>query len=559
MQKIVRPLVHHRAFILASLLGSLLVSLPVTARMLSVPPAVLKTPAAVAPTTPTVPAPEEPDIIPFLPTMDVDSYMQEKAAADTLSPTPSAAVRQPRVDALESVPVLPQGDFILDHLIEGINETESLALNPGLPRITPPDTNGAIGPNHFVEVVNLAYIAFDRETGERLLTRSLKDFLSIPGSPFPVQQPLTDPRVIYDRAQDRWSVVAISAFSATEHQFLFLAISTTGDPTGPFFLYHFDLTSVLFTGHSFDYPHIGMDKDAIIITANVFLGTTTFLWADMLAIGKDRLYNGLGASVPVFEGLRGTLTPPIVLDDNPTTFLLSNATISGGASSVFLYGLTHSGDPTMTTVSLLPQLPVEPYSIPPDAPQPGTTVRLDTLDTRFVHVSVQLGNSLFNVHTINIAGQATPRWYELNTQTGNVVQSGLLFATALSHDFNASLTIDDIANVFFTWNASQSESRANPGFFPQIWASARFATDPLGTILPGQLVFQSPTFYNQSTRWGDYSAMTLDPTFPVNGSPNVCAWGVNEKVIANSVWGSGIFRACLVETTPPPASSVGVR
>ena len=65
-----------------------------------------------------------------------------------------------------------------------------------------------------------------------------------------------------------------------------------------------------------------MDQDAVLFTANIFNGNN-FHGADFFAVAKARLYNGLGFSVPVFTGLVGTLAPPIVRDQNSSTFLIA--------------------------------------------------------------------------------------------------------------------------------------------------------------------------------------------------------------------------------------------
>ena len=90
-----------------------------------------------------------------------------------------------------------------------------------------------------------------------------------------------------------------------------------------------------------DYPQLGMDQDSIIITANVFTSSGGFRGADMFAVAKARLYNGLGFAVPVFTGLRATLAPPIVLDQNARTFLIA----ASGGSALSLYTLTNSSRP----------------------------------------------------------------------------------------------------------------------------------------------------------------------------------------------------------------------
>ena len=77
-----------------------------------------------------------------------------------------------------------------------------------------------------------------------------------------------------------------------------------------------------------------------------------------------------------------------------------------------------------------------------------------------------------------------------------------------------------------------------PSYFAQVRTSGRLSTDPAGVIPSGVVVFQSTMPYF-NFRWGDYSAITLDPN---NAS---CAWGVNEKINAAVTWGSRFFSSCL--------------
>src|SRR5207302_1220627 len=139
-----------------------------------------------------------------------------------------------------------------------------------------------------------------------------------------------------------------------------------------------------------DFPQLGMDQDAVLITANIFLGNT-FLGADFFSVAKAKLYNGLGFSAPVFTGLAGTLAPPIVLDQNASTFLIA-APPSG--TILTKYTATNTSHPASTSL-VGSSVTVSSYGVPPDAHQPGTTDPhnlLDTSDSRFVNASTQSGN-----------------------------------------------------------------------------------------------------------------------------------------------------------------------
>ncbi|MCZ6834753.1 MAG: hypothetical protein O7G85_03170 [Planctomycetota bacterium] len=87
----------------------------------------------------------------------------------------------------------------------------------------PPDTCGAIGPNHFVEVVNRNFAVYDRTSGSELVNIHLQSFL--PGSN-------GDPRVVWDQYDNRF-IVIVSDFDDSKR--LYLAVSTTADPTGSWF------------------------------------------------------------------------------------------------------------------------------------------------------------------------------------------------------------------------------------------------------------------------------------------------------------------------------------
>ena len=85
----------------------------------------------------------------------------------------------------------------------------------------PPDSCGAAGPNHFVEVVNRNFAVYNKSTGEELINILLGAFL--PGSN-------GDPRVLYDQYSDRWFII-VCDFNTK----LFLAVSTSDDPTEDWF------------------------------------------------------------------------------------------------------------------------------------------------------------------------------------------------------------------------------------------------------------------------------------------------------------------------------------
>jgi hypothetical protein len=473
---------------------------------------------------------------PFMSTEDPWVYESEKAAADSARSSGRSVTHDSSKGPGVRVPATLRGVSY-----DGINQT---AAGGGFP----PDTHGAVGPSHFVEVVNFRVVVYNKANpGVILSSVALNAF-------FGSTEFVFDPRVVYDLTWNRWVVIAsrrsVSAVDPVRR--FFLAVSTTGNPVGPYFVY----SSVNFGGGPFnngdwwDYPALGMDQDAVFITGNIFdIPTGGFKFAAMMPIAKARIYNGLGFGVPVFTGLAATLQPPIVLDQNKDAYFLA----ANNFTHLHLYrgeDLSNAGEATLVLQALVD---VPDYAIPPSASQPGTIQRLDTLDRRFVNASTQYADSLWNVHTISVGGLPTPKFYQIDTEApaaNTIKQQGVFFESGISHDFNASIAVNASNEAFVTWNTTDA-TNANVALRHQarVRISGRQPADALGVISAGSALFTSPvalTGNPSSTpnvqRWGDYSAVSLDPSATATCGAPRRAWIVNEKINAAAVWGSRIAR-----------------
>jgi hypothetical protein len=443
--------------------------------------------------------------IPFRSTMGDAEYQQAKAMAGAAGVIGPRGAR-PNIFVAAAAP--PQ--LLLDG--EGVNQ--STAGN-----FIPPDTHGAVGLTQFVEVTNTHLDVYEKaDLATRDLSISLNSF-------FGYAVNLSDPRAVYDSTWNRW-VITVEAFPESPTvQLHLLAISQGPDATGPYFMYRINMN--LLGDDFWDYPQLGMDQDSIIVTGNVF-GPVSFRGARMFAAAKAKLYNGLSFSVPLFANLCGTLAPPIVLDDNPSTYLVCAPPIG---STVTKYTMTNSSRPAATTLAAS-IITVPFYQLPRSATQPGTDFPLDSLDGRFVNASTQVGDSIWQVHTIAFPtnGAPTPRFYEFNARLDTVTQSDSFFADQFSEDFNASIAVDaSNSRAFVTWSSTNAQRNIN--------AQVRFggckpaASCTIDATAPPE--FTSGTFFRFG-RWGDYSAVTLDPSDPDG------AFLVNEYIIGNTMWGSRI-------------------
>jgi hypothetical protein len=407
-----------------------------------------------------------------------------------------------------------------------------------------------VGLSHFVEAVNTRIFVFNKTTCAQITSFSLQAL-------FGVSEFVFDPRVLYDQTWTRFIIIASrqsTSINDTVRRF-FLAVSQTSNPAGPYFTYNVTFGGGPFNnGDWWDFPQLGYNQDAVLVTGNVFDNPPTdtvaavFKFAAMMPIAKARIYNGLSFSAPVFTNLAATLAPPIVRDQNNSAFFLA----ANNFTHLHLYRGNNLSNPASTTLVLQALVTVSNYAIPPNAPQPNSNQVLDTSDRRFVNASTQVGDSLWNVHTIRLGGFAAPKFYEIDT-TGpgaNIVkQQGFFFEGGTSHDFNASIAANDLREAFVTWNSTDV---TNSNVSLRHNARIRISGCQLPCSIPaGSIVFTSgvaltgnpadpPPFNVQ--RWGDYSAVSLDPSVVSGCSANRRAYIVNEKINSASLWGSRFAR-----------------
>src|SRR5947199_5858674 len=150
-------------------------------------------------------------------------------------------------------------------------------------RVNPPDPNGEIGPNNYVEMINLVFAVYDR-AGNLLAgpidTGSLWADFAIPDC----TDPSGDPVVLYDQLEDRWLLSQFTTRGPIYYNCV--AISQTGDPTGAYFRYAFS------TGVNFpDYPKYGVWTNSYLLTSRDF-GPTTEYGISVYALEKNKMING---------------------------------------------------------------------------------------------------------------------------------------------------------------------------------------------------------------------------------------------------------------------------
>lgn len=159
--------------------------------------------------------------------------------------------------------------------------------------VLPPDTEGDVSPNYYVEMINLILAVYAKD--------GTKVFGPIPNNSIWTgfggaceQTNDGDPIVLYDHLADRWLVSQFSTAGPPYHQCI--AISQTGDPTGSYYRYDYEWADDKFP----DYPKFGVWHDGYYMTANQF---DDYGWAGqgVAAFEKDKMLLGQPAQMIYFD------------------------------------------------------------------------------------------------------------------------------------------------------------------------------------------------------------------------------------------------------------------
>jgi hypothetical protein len=392
-----------------------------------------------------------------------------------------------------------------------------------LPCCAPPDTNGDVGLNHYVETVNLDYAVFNKTTGALVLGPvAINTLWSGFGGSCQTHND-GDPVVIYDSKADRW---VVSQFAVNVNPSLqCVAVSQTSDPTGAYFRYAFSY------GADFpDYPKMGVWPDAYYESFNMFNGAgTAFLGAEICAYDRSKMLTGAAATQQCFRTstLYGGLLPSDLDGANLPPAGAPNYVVGLDApvtSTLLQYWKFHVDwtTPANTTFTGPIALSVASYTNSCNTlargdciPQGGGGTNLESLADRAMYRLAyrNFGDHqalVFN-HTIEVSAGASSgvRWYELRADAANnlsVFQQGT-YAPDSNWRWMGSIAQDKAGNIGLGYSVSSS------AISPQIHFTGRLAADPAGTMTQGEniVINGGGSQTGGLARWGDYSMMGIDP------------------------------------------------
>jgi hypothetical protein len=404
---------------------------------------------------------------------------------------------------------------------------------------SPPDPNGAIGPNGYAEIIN-SNIALYTRAGGLVATGTLNTLVNHSGQ-------LSDPMILWDPDTQRfyfnvWNVNNATmdwGFSKDANPQNINSGGGTADWCAYETPFGYQATNAP------DYPKLGQTKNFLMIGIN-FYPTFSNMHAtrsDLLWVSKPQ-GSGVITTCPAantfkhgkFGNLRNedgtqafTPVPAIQTDPSPIGVVTTMSDIEcpdicGTGNLITVHILRPKpADPTVPVLTVTGHsVTVNPFTSPPDAPQKNSPNLLDTLDGRLTHAvsgfDPRFGTlAVWVGHTVAGGAGSQIQWYEIKplpAGTPTLLQSGNVGNASL-FVFNAGISNDRTVNptgsahgdsMVLGFTTSSTQQFAADQMVSKIGAGAQS-----GFVLVKQSTVPDNNFTCSPCRWGDYGGATPDP------------------------------------------------
>jgi len=437
------------------------------------------------------------------PNRDVDS--RRNPLSLRLDGTTSANVVGP------ADPLLPGNAITIDRTPAPILSFDGIGNLSG---VTPPDPIGAVGSTEYVQLVNATFMAVYDKNGNLLHGPvQLNDLWASGGG---ASSNSGDPVVVHDVLADRWIVAQFRAGFANG---ICMAVSQTSSALEAFYTYEFAFPDFP------DYFKIGVWPDAYYLSSN----ETTY---SAYAIDRAKMLSGLPASFVRFTGETNFLMPATVNGSTPPPagapglfYTFKDDAFHGGTDRLEIFELrvdwTTPGTSTFTRTDAID---VTPYTYTVCGffnfnciQQPLALQRVDAVSEwpMWPLAYRNFGNhqTLVANFTVDVGGdRAGIRWYELRKGGGGwaVHQEGT-HAPGAQDRWMGSIAMDGFGNIALGYSIAWRSGNPRTGMFPSLAYAARLPGDPLNTLQEEAQLVAGTAPQSGSNRWGDYSAMSVDP------------------------------------------------
>lgn len=399
----------------------------------------------------------------------------------------------------------------------------------------PPDTDGDVNDEYFVQMVNSKYNVYLKDGTKILGPLDLGTLWSqLPGGPWGSSG---DPIVLYDEEYDRWVLTQFAPRNNYQENYEVFAISETSDPTGAYFLYAFEFDNVFN-----DYPKMGVWHDAYYATYNMFEridNSFSFVGASITAVEREKMVVGdpnaqmivtPGFSQGYIPGYYATMPADVDGENFPESSTPCPVMYINNDQEIELWDFTPDwNDPNNSTlVKQNPNIIVSSFTATPNdggsddgfISQPNTSQKLDGMGVmimnRLAYRKFDDHESMVVNHSVLVApdgggsfDRSGLRWYEFRRDNDfwELYQEGTYAPDDGVNRWMGSIAMNGIGDIAIGYSVSNATDVK-----PSIRYTGRRVNDPLGEMTVEEVEVKSGSSTQNHYRWGDYSCMNVDPS-----------------------------------------------
>jgi len=414
----------------------------------------------------------------------------------------------------------------------------------------PPDTDMAAGTTQIVSLDNTAFAVFDKVSGAVTAGPYNTNVLwSALGTGSTCEQENDGDGIVkFDQLAQRWIITQFALGPSDTGLFAdCFAISETADATGSWAVFQFVPSS---NGYFPDYPKLGIWPNVYSMTFDMFNSSgTSYEGAGICGINRTALLAGTVPPVVCAQlastdyallpvDLDGSTYPPSA---NTSALYIENSDAATTSTSLYMYRATYDFTANTVSVSSKITITVSQYdnatcsNTQRCVPQPAHTGSLPAgeifaseskLDTLAAHEMWRAAYRNFGSYeSLTVSGTVLPsgsggtgsntatRWYEIRTPFGTptVYQQSTYSPDTGLYRWMGSIAQDHQGNMALGYSGSSST------VFPSVYVTGRLNGDPLNTMESEYQLFAglnsqvNITGYAYGYRWGDYTAMMIDP------------------------------------------------
>ncbi len=384
----------------------------------------------------------------------------------------------------------------------------------------PPDANGTVGPQYYMQTINTVYAIYDKTTGSIVAgpTNMNQLFSGVTGS----NCNDGDPLILYDEQADRWVAVEFSLCNANDR--MLMAVSQTNDPTGSWHKYSFDVADTP------DYEKLGIWQDGY------YMGTNTYGGNDIYVFERSQMLVGGTAQMVGFDNpwrpttIDGFMCVPPLDNDGPFApagepglfITINDDAIGGSFDALWIYELDVDWTtPSNSTFDRVQQLAVPAFDSNfgnnwNNITQPGTSQKVDAIPmvimNRPQYRNFGSYETIVCCHTVDVdaTNHAGIRWYELR-RTGSdwsVRQSGT-FSPDEHNRWMGSVSLNGNDQIGLAYSISSSTEYPGIRYAGQSEDEYAAATGILD--IAEDIIYTGTNSQTGVNRWGDYADLSVDP------------------------------------------------